>query len=325
VGTGPTLAAPPFGRGLVSPAGFYCVADERYFLGAVGVLNSLRLHGHRDPLYVLDCGLSSEQRELLARHATVVAGDPRIPPWLSKTVAPLRHPSAVMVLIDTDMIVTRPLHELIERAAESRIVTFENDRPRFVAEWGELLGLGVARPLPYVSSGLVVCGGAIGSELLELLDDRQARVDMDRTLFGEHADDDYAFRYPEQDVLNAILCTRIDPSRVDRMANRLAANPPFAGLRLRDRETLRCAFADGTEPYVLHHFHRKPWLDPVYHGIYSRLLARLLLADDVELRVPAEQVPLRMRSGPLARVERTRVDVLDVLRRRVLHRAGARR
>jgi hypothetical protein len=34
-------------------AAFYCVADERFFLGAVGLINSLRLVGHAEPIYLL--------------------------------------------------------------------------------------------------------------------------------------------------------------------------------------------------------------------------------------------------------------------------------
>ena len=90
-------------------AAFYCVADERYFLGAVGMINSLRVLGHDEPVFVLDCGLTDEQRELLAPHATLVAAPRDAPPWLLKTIAPLRHPAEVMVLIDADIIVTRSL------------------------------------------------------------------------------------------------------------------------------------------------------------------------------------------------------------------------
>ena len=86
------------------------------------MVNSLRVHGHSDPVYVLDCGLDPDQRDLLAPHATLVPAPSEAPPWLLKTVAPLRHPAEVMVLIDADMIVTRPLtdrptvfFELIER------------------------------------------------------------------------------------------------------------------------------------------------------------------------------------------------------------------
>ena len=303
------------------PAAFYCVADERYFLGAVAMLNSLRLQGHREPIFVLDCGLSAEQRSLLEPEVTLVPAPDGIPPWLAKTVAPLAHPAEVMVLIDADMIATRPLTELIEAASGGAVVAFENDRPRFVPEWGELLELGPIRPRPYVSSGLVCFGGEEGMEVLRLLDDRQSRVDFELT-FARRAVPDYPFLYPEQDVLNAILSSRVEGERLVVLENRLAANPPFEGLRLLDADAVRCAYRDGAEPYVLHHFHRKPWLEPMYHGVYSRLLARLLLGPRIGLRVPEDHVPLRMRDGALARVQRARADVADVLRRKVLKRAG---
>jgi hypothetical protein len=52
-----------------------------------------------------------------------------------------------------------------------------------------------------------------------------------------------------------------------------------------------------------------------YHGIYSRLLARLLLGPDVAIRVPESSVPLRMRDGGLDRLDRRRVDAQDRVRR----------
>jgi hypothetical protein len=290
---------------------FYCLSDDRYFLGAVGLINSLRLVGHSEPILVCDCGLTAEQRGLLEPQATLVRGDPDAPPYLQKTLVPLSHPAEVMVLIDADMIVTRPLTDLIERAAGGGVVAFRNDRDRFVPDWGELLDLGTARRRPYASVGLVVLGSEAGRELLRLMDDRQSRVDFERTYFRD-GDPDYAFMYPEQDVFNAILCTRVDPERVAVLDGRLAATPPYRGLRLLDETALRCAYRDGVRPFVLHQFVRKPWLEPMYHGIYPRLLARLLLGDDVAVRVPQAQVPVRMRDGPRARAERTLVNALDL-------------
>src|SRR5881227_2947987 len=151
------------------PAAFYCVCDERYFLGAVGMLNSVRLLGHTEPVFVLDCGLTAHQRGLLAPHATVVPAPEEAPPWLLKTVAPLRHPAGVMVLIDADIIVTRSLQALVTEALGGKVVAFENRSDRFVPEWGELLGLGTARPRQYVSSSLVCLSGSLGFEILQLM------------------------------------------------------------------------------------------------------------------------------------------------------------
>ena len=77
-------------------AAFYCVADERYFLGAVGLINSLRLVGHTEPIFLLDCGLTAAQRELLAAARRAASTRPSdAPPWLLKTVAPLARPADV--------------------------------------------------------------------------------------------------------------------------------------------------------------------------------------------------------------------------------------
>jgi hypothetical protein len=297
----------------VSAAAFYCVADDRYFLGAVGLVNSLRLLGHREPVFLLDLGLTPAQRRMLDAEVNAVEGPPGVAPWLAKTVAPLRHPEEVMVLIDADMVVTHSLGDLIERASGDRVVVFENDSDRFRPEWGELLDLGAIRRRRYVSSGLVFLGGAEGRGVLELLDDRQRRVEVGRGYYGD-GDPEYAFTYPEQDVLNAILASRPDPERVVTLETTLAPVPPFRGLRVLDERSLRCAIKDGTEPYVLHQIIHKPWLEPMYHGPYSRLLARLLLGDDVAVRVPPQEVPLRMRGGARALLARKRVDVQDLAR-----------
>jgi len=306
-------AAPPHGPMTAVSAAFYCLADERYFLGAAGMINSLRLVGHSEPIYLLDCGLTAQQRERLAREATLVAGPMDTPPWLLKTLAPRQHPAEVMVLIDCDMVATRSLAEPIAQAAGGRIVAFCNDRDRFLPEWGELLDLGPIRRQPYVSSGLVLLGGAEGGEVLGLLDDRQRRVDVELGYYGRKLAS-YPFMFPEQDVLNAILCARPDSDRTLRLANRLSANPPYRGLRVLDAGTLRCAYGDGTEPYVLHQIVRKPWLEPTYHSPYSTLLARALLGADVAIPVAEHELPRRMRTGLAAYLERRAVDAWDLAR-----------
>ncbi|HEX6116096.1 MAG TPA: hypothetical protein VFY99_03280 [Solirubrobacterales bacterium] len=297
----------------MSAAAFYCVADERFFLGAVGMINSLRLVGHGEPVYVLDCGLTLAQRERLSAEAVVVPGPADSPPWLLKTIAPLAHPAEVAVLIDADMIATRSLLPLIEQAAGGRVIAFENYADRFCPDWSDLLDLGPLRRRPYVSSGLVALGGEERGRVLELLDDRQRRVDIELGFYGRKVAG-YPFTYPEQDVLNAILMSQEGPDRVTRLGNELAPNPPFRGLRLRDPATLRCSFRDGTEPYVVHHFVRKPWLEPTYTSVYSRLLSRLLLAADGAIRVPDTDVPLWLRRGPRARWARAWASAKDLPR-----------
>ncbi len=278
-------------------AAFYCMSSEVYFLGAVGLVNSLRLVGHDEPIYLLDCGLPAAQRELLAPHVTLVDAPGDTPPFLLKTVAPRKHPAEVMVLIDADMLAARSLAPLLAQAAAGRVVAFENDSDRFVPEWGEMLDLGPARRRPYVSSGLVLLGGDAGQEVLDLLHDRQGRVDFERSYWGAGMEVDYPFLYLEQDVLNAILATRVERDRVVTVEHRLAPTPPYRELRLRDEATLRTAYRDGTEPYVLHQFVRKPWLEPTLDTVYSRLLRRLLTGPDVAVRVAERDIPTHVRGG----------------------------
>ena len=76
-------------------AAFYCVADERYFLGAVGLVNSLRLVGHGEPIFLLDCGLTTSSASCSSREVTLVAGPTDAAPHVLKTIAPLRHPAEV--------------------------------------------------------------------------------------------------------------------------------------------------------------------------------------------------------------------------------------
>src|SRR5687768_14370564 len=94
-------------------AAFFCVCDARYFLGAVAMINSLRHHGHGEPIRLLDLGLEPWQRDVLAAEAEIVAAPTETAPWLAKTIAPLANPAETTVLIDCDVIVTRPLGELL--------------------------------------------------------------------------------------------------------------------------------------------------------------------------------------------------------------------
>jgi hypothetical protein len=303
-------------REALEATAFYCVADARYFLGAVGMVNSLRLHGHREPVYVLDLGLEPDQRRTLSAEAEIVTGPGDVPPHLAKTVAPLAHPAETMVLIDCDMVVTRPLREPIEAARDGKVVAFRDVNERFVAEWRQALGLERCEPGPYVSSGLVAAGGEAGREVLEVVHSHRDRVDYAATVWGEN-DAAYPFRYADQDLLNAVLRCGFD-DRLVALEHRLAPAQPYAGLRVRDPMGLRCAYGDDTEPYLVHHIlPAKPWLVPGHEGLYTRLLRRALSGPGLAIELPPGAIPLRLRSGPLAGIERRRVAVAQQVRWRV--------
>jgi hypothetical protein len=307
---------------VIPTVAFYCVCDARYFLGAAAMLNSLRLVGHDEPAYVLDCGLTESQREVLAPKVTLVPAPENEPPWLVKPVAPLRHPAEVMVLIDADMIVTRSLTPLIAEASRGKVVAFANNSDRFFPEWGDALELGTARPRQYVSSSLVCLGGPVGSRVIRLMAELRDRVDFSRTLWRAN-DPDYPFLFADQDILNAILTTTVDPAAVTEAEERLEAVMPFTGLRVVDEHTLRCEYEDGTQPFALHDFlPAKSWSEPPIPGVYPQLLTRLLRRRDVDIQVPKRELPLHLQPGLSAAARRVRRDGLAAGLRSVRARIG---
>ena len=209
-----------------------------------------------------------------------------------------------MVLIDVDMIVTRPLGELIETRARRAVVAFENDRDRFVPEWGELLGLGSSAAGRTSRSGLVSLGSDRGTRSSARSTSCQDAVDFERT-FWRRNDPDYPFLYADQDVLNAILCAGRDPRRA-RSPWRIGwpPTPPFGGCGCSTRRHCAAGYARRHRAVVLHQFFRKPWLEPMYHGVYSRLLrAPAASATTSRSGFRARWVPLRLRRGARARVD----------------------
>ena len=289
-------------------AAFYCVTGRDFFPGAVALLNSLRLCGHDEPLFVCDAGMDAAQRDLLERHATVVDAPAGAPPSMLKTIAPRAHPAEAMALLDADVIVLRALREQLDAASGGSLGAFRNDRDRWFDEWAELLDLGEMRRGPYLTSSALFLDRATADEILPLVAERQERIDLERTWVGSGSEAD-PLSFLDQDVINAVVRSRLDPSRVVAYDARLAPIPPFAGLRLEDARALSCRYADGVEPLLLHHASRKPWLVRMRANVYSHLLTRLLLADDVELRLDPEALPMRLRDGPAAGAARLATDV----------------
>jgi hypothetical protein len=317
----------------VRSVAFYAVSDGDHFLGLVTLLNSLRLAGHREPFFVADCGLEEWQRDLLAGHADVVTVDVPSAPYLLKPLVPLDRPADVMALLDADLMVLRSLAALLESAAAGRIVAFADPvSHRFDPRWEALLHLPPLRRQPYVNSGLLVLPADPGTRVLQATAVGGVQVDYARTrpAGGQSSD---PFYYLDQDVLNGVLASLVQPNELEILETRLAPHPPFAGLRRIGGEGRRYGYADGSEPYVLHHIDRKPWLSATRRNLYSELMPRLLLGDGVTVRLDAKNVPRRFRPGLLPALDRMRIEAAALahdqrgklgLRRRLGERLAAR-
>ena len=78
---------------------FYTVTNAHHFIGVVGLVNSLRAVGHREPVYVTDAGLQPDQRALLERVVTVLDAPDGRRAELAKLFAPARSSAEVIVLL----------------------------------------------------------------------------------------------------------------------------------------------------------------------------------------------------------------------------------
>ena len=102
-----------------------------------------------------------------------------------------------------------------------------------------------------------------------------------------------------------MLCAEAEADELELVDYRLAPHPPFAGLARLDTAAVTCSYANGTRPFGLHHvLKEKPWLTIRRPSLYSRLLPRLWLADDLPIRLSPKQIPVPFRSGLAASVAR---------------------
>jgi hypothetical protein len=293
------------------PCAFYAVCDSRFFPGLVALLNSLRLLGHDEPTFILDTGLTPDQRSRLADHVTLIPAPRPDASVLLTPLGPSMHPAEIQVLIDVDIIVTQPLTELIEAARAGQIVGVVDDPPihdRFFREWEQMLDMPGLCPRPYLNAGQLVVPERLGQKLFPLWMNAQEKVDLKDTRYGRGQLSD-PFYFADQDVLNAILAGHFEPGEILTIEHRLAPYPPFPGLRLIDEQRLVCRYQDGVQPFVLHHILAKPWLKATRSTIYLQLLRRLLLGSDVALRMAPSELPLRLRGGRLAALDRRRANL----------------
>jgi hypothetical protein len=279
---------------------YYTVSDNRFFLGTVALLNSLRLTGHAGELVVLDTGLTPSQRELLDGHATVFAPPMGVDvhPVVIKTYAHLSQPSGTVVVIDSDMIVTGSLSHILELAREGKICAYPDVpavRTRWFPEWEKTLGLrSPLRPDIYVNSGFVAFSTDHWPDLLE-----RWREVCELIPPGEMWGSRSPFQAPDQDALNALFMSEIPGGAVALLREAEAA---FGGdITVEDAETLMCK-VNGASKTILHYLDSpKPWEPSGWLRLgapdYVRLMRRLLFATDVPLRLDPRHVPLWLRPG----------------------------
>lgn len=294
---------PTAGEGLT----FYTVTDEGFYLGAVGMVNSLRLMGYTNPIVVLERGLSESQRASLEAECEIVSlPDAEVTnPALLKPFGRLLNPGGIVVSIDSDMIVTSRLDAAIEAARSGQICAYPDmEAGRWFAEWERIFEL-PRRPRhqTYVNSGLVAFSVDHWPELLPRWWDLCRRLWTHPTIY-EGAKKENPTSQADQDALNALLMSEV-PERSLTILPR-DEQPNTRQLRYRvdlvDVEDLSCSL--GSRPVSIIHFtgRPKPWVYRGWHwrgrNPYPRLLRRLLVGGDVSVQTCRGDIPvLWLRPG----------------------------
>lgn len=297
---------------------YVTIADAKFFIGLVGLVNSLRLTGNTEPIVVIDVGLTEQQKAILSRECDI-----RTPPLakegvlvvLLKSSMHLLGLTGTVILVDSDVVVTRRMTPIVDDAADGKIVVVADQiLERHFEEWGPMLGLD-----PPPRRQRHVGGGFIALDLDQWPDFMPAwlagceRVPRERNdLPFDLPHEEFLknpFALPEQDVFNALLASAVSEQQLKIYELDVFPGPPHNdGLKVVDRTTLRCDY-EGHEPFLLHYWnHPKPWMPNARKSLamdaYVELLARLLTADDVPIRLPPEELPLWLRDDARGRLVR---------------------
>lgn len=289
----------------------YTLADATYFPGLVGLLNSLRLTGNPYELVVIDAGLADWQRELLRPWARVVPrSDSGVAsPYLWKSGVAGLAPEGVVIWLDSDILVTRSLADVVDLARQGRICAIRDDWPpgfeRFFPEWESLLALRApCRPQTYVNSGFFAFDTAHWPALLDRWDECCRRMPHADILIGDHATD--PLWAGDQDALNALLMSEVPAGAVAHLPSGEMAHARRMGeVRVVDPSRL-VVVADGADPRLLHYTWRpKPWERAAWRRVkpdaYVSLLIRSLFGEGATMAIPRSSLPYWLRPGLLGK------------------------
>ena len=296
--------------GVSTPPTFFTVSNAGYFPGTVALLNSLRLTGNPGELVVLDVNLSRGQKDVLAPHCSLVKvpHEIAINPLLLKAFPALLTVSGVVVIIDSDIIVTGSLSRAVDRARDGKVCVYpDTDSRRWFSEWSELFGLaGPLRRQTYVNSGFVTFSPERWPELLHRWQSLSEHIESSQTRAGGAARDTPLWD-GDQDAFNALLMSEIPAEAIEILPYDEAPTSYSArhSMRVHDVDRLTCSQAGLPSIFVHASGTPKPWQfdgwrRQLWHDGYARLLPRVLFADDVTIRLRPADLPLWARPGRLA-------------------------
>jgi hypothetical protein len=272
------------------------MSSAGYLPGTLALIDSLRLTGFEGGVTVLDTGLEDHERATLERRASVrrLPGDPSVHAVLRKPRLHELDPEGVIIVVDSDMIVTRSLEHIVAQAEAGKICLFP-DHPstgeRAFPVWETTFELNAPlRTRRHLNTGFVAFSVEHWPDLLRRWDEACRRIPPDEVfvpVMHEPAATRFASRPfwgGDQDALNAILMSEIPEAAIAQQPEDEEVYPEtMTQVEVVDEATLECRYRGGS-PVVLHYvLSPKPWQPSsrprVRADAYVRLLRRLL-ADD---------------------------------------------
>lgn len=306
-----------------------CTAGDRgYFPGVVALFNSLGVVGFEGAVVVLDLGFSNDQRARLARVAQLVPlplapSDGRF----ATSAAAKAHLAelgltGVIIWIDSDIIVTSPLDDLVREASAGRVCVVRDDGPQDIergfSEWSDLFGLPRRVQLrTYVNAGFFAFSTEVWPDLLRLFTEACARIPRDRVAAGPSETN--PFWASDQDALNAVLMSEVPPKSLHHLhPSEMVHSRRMSNALVRDPARLNVTY-EGREARLLHSsWVPKPWVPRAWilldSNAYVRLLPRLYFGADVLLPLKRSDVPPWLWPGSTGLILRAGVKGLRTLR-----------
>ena len=285
----------------------FTIADRNYFIGLVAMLTSLRRHGHDFPVVVLDLGLTPPQRDVLEREfdaRAVVRSE--VADWHPHLLGPFPHlfdPSGIVVYLDADLILTRPLDDLLAAAADGKLCAIVDEivADRWFAAWEPTLAL--TTPLRhgrYVNLGCLAFSAEQLPDLLRRWWECCAGFVGTLQLPTSHGE---PFALGDQDVLNALLMSEVPADQQQSLAPDLQPQRPgdLARTKLVDARTLACT-VDGHPVAILHPVSKpKPWQaqrrQAFYGSGYERCLRETVAASAGAIAAAETPLPVWLHPG----------------------------
>ena len=226
--------------------------------------------------------------------------------YLAKSFLATLDVRGVVLWIDSDIIVTSRLDDVIEHARAGRFCAFRDDFPaaheRHFPEWEGLFGLTASpRVQTYVSAGFFAFSADRWPSLIPRWAEAAERATRSRMWADDHATN--PLWAGDQDALNALLMSELPADALIALPSvGMAHTRTFADARVIDERALWVEHQGASARVVHYSWGPKPWMAADWRRIgrtvYVRLLRRLLFAEDVPVRLPHDAVPLWLRPRP---------------------------